>query len=334
MQISDTLSKLKDPQIQVGVLLDHRYTVASFRSRGINALKGIDLDRYSLLKKANDLLPAEKKLTFFIVHGNYVIDSYDVTGWGMGGRGRTIDLSYNAGSDSDDSKNHSIEDECEWETNEESNFISECYDIDGKIIFGNQSSRYYSSSGSNMDFDSFTHMISPTMDKTKIDFNDLKVWGNMRDKKFEGWTGNEGATMTTIYHKYMLAFMPQLEAINLALKVDPQHTIKSFYESPKSVTKEYLKILLETVKKNSISKNSWFELLNVLIKFNDLKIAKEFLVAIGKLDLEYVPHLAQFIKHFGYELLLDSLVNMVNSNVLDINFNYSFSEVYFWKKRI
>lgn len=63
-----------------GMMLEHKYTPASFKQNGIKALKGIDNDRYQLLKSASARLPPGERLSFHIAHICLVINCYDVGG--------------------------------------------------------------------------------------------------------------------------------------------------------------------------------------------------------------------------------------------------------------
>ena len=58
---------LNNKEYHLAILLDHQYTHRSFSENGgVKALKGADHKRYSLLAQANQLLPEDKQLVFYI----------------------------------------------------------------------------------------------------------------------------------------------------------------------------------------------------------------------------------------------------------------------------
>ena len=48
-------------------LLDYQYKISSIRQKGINVLNGVGLNRFILLKNANDKLKPGEQFDFFIV---------------------------------------------------------------------------------------------------------------------------------------------------------------------------------------------------------------------------------------------------------------------------
>ena len=63
----NALGDLEDSYEDVAILLDHRYTESSLLYHGVNALKGLDRDRFDMLKNANNKLPENRQYGFFIV---------------------------------------------------------------------------------------------------------------------------------------------------------------------------------------------------------------------------------------------------------------------------
>lgn len=329
-KLSEVLSHIKDPESQIGLLLDHRYTVSSFRSRGINALKGVDSDRYQILKQANELLPEDKQLKFFIVHANYAIYAYDISNWNYGAG--FIEHTYNAASDSDESEYDRSFDEndCDWEIDVKTKYINECYDLDGKVMFGKIKKHYGLHRDevivSSLDFDSFSFIINPSMEDTHVDFDKLENWGNMKDEHYEGYLGNENVNATTVYNKYLIAFMTKTQAENLSLVTNPIVAIKSFLEKPQDVNVDKMKALLALIKRKQLKKELWIHLFKILVKFNDLEITKRFLSAVKKLEIDFVDAFVALIDHFGYDLLLDELAKIINVNLENFVFNCKLTE--------
>ena len=66
--MSYALKHLEDSKQYMSMLLDHKYTPNSFETNGIKAFKGVDNERYNLLKHANECLPIERQFGFFIAH--------------------------------------------------------------------------------------------------------------------------------------------------------------------------------------------------------------------------------------------------------------------------
>jgi predicted 2-oxoglutarate/Fe(II)-dependent dioxygenase YbiX len=61
------LAGLSESACPMAVFFEHHYTQDSFLMNGVNALKGVDKERFVLIKKANDLLGTERKSRFFLV---------------------------------------------------------------------------------------------------------------------------------------------------------------------------------------------------------------------------------------------------------------------------
>ena len=67
------LQHLDDSKRYLSMLLDHKYTPNSVETNGVKALKGVDNERFKLLKYANSRLPDEHQYDFYIAHANLVV---------------------------------------------------------------------------------------------------------------------------------------------------------------------------------------------------------------------------------------------------------------------
>ena len=56
-------------------MLDYQYKISSIRQKGINVLNGVGLNRFILLKNANDKLKPGEEFDFFIVNASVVFET-------------------------------------------------------------------------------------------------------------------------------------------------------------------------------------------------------------------------------------------------------------------
>ena len=77
LELTDQLSNVFDNLVSfdkpLAITFDHKYTHESISTSGINALKGIDADRFNLLKSASMSLPDEKQFCFYIVKASLIL---------------------------------------------------------------------------------------------------------------------------------------------------------------------------------------------------------------------------------------------------------------------
>jgi hypothetical protein len=148
----------------MAIMLDHKYTKSALSRDGVNALKGIDHDRYSLLKSASDNISS--KLEFFICHAKMKVDKYD-------------EHYYKA---ADGYKNGKYIELKKW------------WDCNGVGTF----------EGINNTMEDFDLVLNPTTDKqTNGDYLKSEYWDFLR-KYDLGYMGNEGMGTTTVYNKCFL----------------------------------------------------------------------------------------------------------------------------------
>lgn len=65
--MKQALDGLNQSVCPIAMFFEHHYTQDSFLMNGVNALKGVDKERFVLIKKANDLLGDERKSRFYLV---------------------------------------------------------------------------------------------------------------------------------------------------------------------------------------------------------------------------------------------------------------------------
>ena len=76
--MSNALKKLDDSGTKImSIMLHHQYTHESIQNNGLNALKSIDNDRYSLIKNASEMLPFEDQYNFYIARSKLVTVTAD-----------------------------------------------------------------------------------------------------------------------------------------------------------------------------------------------------------------------------------------------------------------
>jgi hypothetical protein len=200
--LTNALNNLSTFDKPLAIALDHKYTHGSITNRGINVLKGIDADRFNLLKSANKSLSNENQFCFYIVKATLesqkMIEDYDYDRdryYGYGSR-------YEDDDDDDDDEDEDEDDDGDDDmpniltAEEEEQIPSEdeygyqktkaldkWYDIEGNEAFKNLN---------NISFDFFPKIFDLTNGST----NKINSW--IFENSDEEYTGNEGNSRTTI----------------------------------------------------------------------------------------------------------------------------------------
>jgi hypothetical protein len=137
-----------------------------------------------------------------------------------------------------------------------------------------------------MDF--FSAIINPSTGTLTNLKEDTHNWGKEIEEE-EEFTGNEGATRSLTYEKYMLAFWPKNNEFQTVLNMSCQAAIKLLSEMSSKDEKfsTNLKSVLERTKglhtdENHLEVKHKIALMKMIIKVNDYKLAKTFI----KLTLE------------------------------------------------
>jgi hypothetical protein len=156
------------------LMLTHEYTESSICRMGCGALKGDDRERFMKLQTANESLPREHRLQFYVVKLSYDIEYYDTSG-GFGGQ-------------------------FDWEESKRGESVMAWHGSGGnKLPF----KRSGSESGYNEPSQKFPIQFLNPDNWTLEDF-----WGENGTNKYEGYMGNEGATKSTKYCQYGLVAWP------------------------------------------------------------------------------------------------------------------------------
>ena len=189
----------------LALFLSHKYTIESFQTHGVNALKGVDIERYNLLKHVNERLPDERKLEFYLsslhLQVNYNDLAADCDGWPWNPKSfYSSDSSVDSDSPTVQAKRKNKTDRWEEMEGERDITFGHLLAMDGTRCRDKPD---------NLSCDDFTEFIDPNSIDHTMDWDDLKAWGNDREVEKSGPTGNEGSTKTTVYNKYILMFWPK-----------------------------------------------------------------------------------------------------------------------------
>ena len=354
-KMAQSLSVLNESINPLAMFLDHKYTAQGFKTNGINALKGVDNDRYSLLKNASDKLPEGKQLSFYIARANLKILDEDTTACSDNEGDddddeedeeeknfKKLDLdkqlllyydkeddygaddeatdSYSEDSEKETSDERSENKSDRWYEHERTTMVEKFYDF-------SKSLKNISAIESEFELGCFAEVIDPSKDVgEKLDPKNAKTWGD-DDKTVEksGYTGNEGATRTTIYHKYMLVFWPKLNELETLIlihfKLGLDKLTKSFKPSAGKDSKEGRKfssefsLLIKRMKENKEKgrlPTVWFDeqrrIIEFLVYLKDIELAKVF---VGKIMSKSSRNLVKLIKLFGWDQLGESMKQLM-----------------------
>ena len=278
---------------KIGFMLEHKYTVASMRQNGVKALKGIDSDRFKLLKQANSKLPVEKQVSFYIVNASLIIESYDVSG-------RT---NWRCKPYEEESDNLSDPVGYNWEQLERSAEINEWYDEEGRPCLQNKM----------ISLDSFRILMDPSLDES-ADIDDENIWGNHRFVDFDdSYMGNAEMHKTTKYSKYILVFWLRGDEFFELLKIDKNEAVNRLYQvyETKFNDEEFLKNFRELIKHSStgnfasVSNN---KIMSMLEKVNDFSLVKAFLKNLSSCSTK---KLADVIFKFKWNLIKSDLLTLL-----------------------
>ena len=292
-QIQECLSILSDIQNnEMGILLDHNYTNSSFKQNGFKDLKGIDYDRFSLLKNANDLLPADKQMSFYIAHAELVVDSYyaDCDSDDEGMDGESYDEDYSGHSES------------EWEESDQNSKIKCWYDLNGNA-------RKWAS----VDTDFFEKIIDPDSESKYpfISLDEEKQWKGERHVSIQNCTRNEGCNRSTQYNKFILSMWPKKFEFDTFLKIDLDYCVELVYERfinfkrDQTLKSDYQKLMSVIARKAQINDKS-IQMMSVLLqKTNCLNFCKIFLKRFSQSFSN--DQLTKLIFKYGWKELKDSI---------------------------
>lgn len=254
--MKSTLNVMNEYSYDMAILLDHKYTGRSIETTGIKALKGVDNDRFRLLNSANEKLPEDKQVVFYIAHANLVIDTYEITGYyeeieEFGYRPRR---------------------KPKWEENERSVSIETIYDLKGAKKFENTT----------VDLEFFDTFIHPGR-RDDADLNSSKAWGKEFDEDIHGWAGNEGMNRTLTYHKFLLVCWPKHCEFETLLKMDFKSAVDLVYNKMNEKSAEdpiFLKQFESLLVNLNTSSSSLTHSLPKLIRILSLILHEKFTVTL------------------------------------------------------
>jgi hypothetical protein len=179
--MSFALKKLNENKFNImSIMLNHQYTQEAINNNGLNALKSIDNDRYSLLKNASGMLAVEDQYNFYIARSKLVVIKHD---FGMGG------------DDESDNEN--------WMTSDmndgmpRAKAIKKWCDQDGESVV--ILDKY------NDPEDFFELVLNPDSQTLNVDLDGRKDYGPSIKKKKEKYVGNEGNELKRKKSGYLLA---------------------------------------------------------------------------------------------------------------------------------
>ncbi len=285
------LTCLNKSQYQLATLLDRKYSETSLRKKGVKALKGVDYERYNLLKNANDRLPMEEKLSFYIAKARNDVGFID-----EGGNSIENLMMYDYSSCVD-------EENCEWELDDNIDreiTIEKWFNMNGVSCFEEDA----------VDFDFFTKIIDPN-DKENIfiDSENELSWGETDDEELGNNNNDYGLSKTSTYYKYLLVFWPKKYDFNVATEFGINYVIDNLYKNLESDFDEtnfkfLVKQLIDS-KNYSIKTESVKKVLFMFEKYNDLELCKRYLNC-----LSFVPakELAKLIFIYSWNDFKNDLV--------------------------
>ena len=286
-QMASPLSKLNGPNDRIGFFLNHKYSGQAFETYGLKALKGIDNDRYNLLKNASDQLPAKKQLNFFALSA-YLEIITDVN-QKFGPKVKSINV-------------------YEYE-----NKVERLYDSRGN---------FYGKKELKFQLKDFLEIVdlNKSVDE-KADLSNCKLWARMVDQD-EEYTGNEGMVLKTIYQTYMLVIMPKQDgaesktsirfsaetflsslSLNQISKEDAQ-----LVEDFKSFSDLLISHSVASKAKIYLNDDHYLKILYILFILDDVDLVNKLMPI---LNIEFSRYFfiifVKMIQKYGYENIRESL---------------------------
>lgn len=270
-----------------GIFLENHYSPSDIKGQGTQALKGIDAERFNMLKYANELLTSDEQLNFILL--NACLDFNDGN--------RSFNSSLFASSKWGKHRNHSIRD---------------CFDSVGKPIFDLSPMR---ATGSSFQF---IVEIERQAAVSNYDLCDKSLYL----RKIQ--TSDDYQTMVTnsysSYSRYMLVFYRKSDELYTFFKLDPNYAIKCLFERYLTMSLEDLTrfawYVVEEIGEhestsNLITHESAEYMLKILKRIASFLLTRKFFENFGVID-ELIKPLAQFVAHFGWEKLVYSLKWYIN----------------------
>jgi hypothetical protein len=283
----------------MAIMLDHQYTKLALSHSGVNALKGVDHDRFNLLKSANENIDKRYKLEFFICHAKMEVEEYDEYYKEEGHENRRF------------------------------NKIKTWWDCNGAEAF-----EFF-----NEDMKVFDLVLNPTTEgKTSVNYRKSKYWNEVR-KDDIGYTGNESQGITTIYNKCLLvgfskSIIKDFKFNSLMLRYDVGDAIqellilatndklldeamiaKGDYEFMQKLNLVFNKMANQAYLTGSSCK----PMIQILDKIGDITLILKFIDTVMiKMD-ESSDLIAYWLIKYGFENLMPSLKKIIRTDNLKKN---------------
>lgn len=266
----EILNGLKSSMNTIGIMLEQKYTLALFNENGVEALKGVDYDRYVFLRNSNYHLPFDEQFEFNIAHVCLESTEYrekasqGVLVWNESG----VKVIFKADGD----------------------LLAEFGDDEGFKL------------------DAFSYVIKPKILKMLVeeDFKDWKSFGvnDMVIKRLNN-NGNNGCVhKRTFYNSYMLIMVPKKFMFEFYLKTNLNLAV-GYIEQSKNLAKEEKIKLYKQVVERWNSKNLLKEYANqVLLSSKELDaadLAIDFLSKFSKLSESFLATIGIIFGAFGWD---------------------------------
>ena len=158
----------------------------------------------------------------------------------------------------------------------------------------------------------------------EVDLEDRKLWGRHIKVDKSGPTGNEGATKTTLYHKYLLVFWPRMSQFETLTMASFGVALDNLLERKEKICGDEmfvndLKYLLNAMKLardrkklNFIDRKDGNDILAILSMVKDLSLAKLFIGGVmTHLFEDNSKAMVDLVKIFGYEKLNEPIKHLV-----------------------
>jgi hypothetical protein len=286
-QMTSTLDKLNGSDERIGFFLNHKYTGQAFETCGLKALKGIDNDRYNLLKNASDQLPDHKQLNFFVLSANLEIQTDKNQKFGL--KVKSVNVY------------------------ESENTIERLYDSSGK---------FYGKYELNFGLKDFLEIadLNKAVDEA-ADFADCKSWRNIVNQNNE-YTRNNGMILATKFQAYMLVIMPKQAGAEskASIRFSAEKFLSSL--SMDQISKEDAK-LVEDFKSFSdslishsvankakiyLNEDHCYKILYILFRLDDVDLVKKLMSIINlEFSKTYFSICVKMIQKYGYEIIREIL---------------------------
>ena len=301
------LSELNGSSDRIGFFLNHRYKGREFETYGLKALKGIDNDRYNLIKNASDKLSPNKQLNFFTL--SVYLEISTAVNQKFGPEVNRINV-------------------YEYETK-----VDQLYDSRGNL-YGKKELKFELN-----DFLEIVDLNKPVDEAA--DLSNCKLWGSIVSQE-EEHDENEEPVLKTLYQTYMLVIMPKQDEAES--KTSIRFLAETLLSSLKmnQISKEnvqlveYFKSFSELVISNSVTNTTkiYFnddhnlKIIYILLKMDDTVLVRELM---PKINLEFSKTFfniyAKIIQKYGYENLKESLKIHIKSNSANLQLIHDFLKV-------